>query len=224
MKITVSRLPLTLSSLALLACTSTTATQKDYSGFLSDYSQLEKVKLANGNSAMRWVSPDLKKGSYRQVFMDPVVVYPAPQNSAQVNAKLVKDAAKYLEETTTQQLRAAGIEVVDAPEMGALRLRAAITTVETSAEDFKAYEIIPIAAIIAGISAAAGTRDRIVEAYMEAELTDISTGKVLVQVVKKGISPETVENDKAKVSMEQLKPTLDSWAQDAANFVHTSLH
>lgn len=218
-KRTYGYLLLACSSILLIACTSTTAGKQDYSGFLSDYSQLQKVKLADGTPTMRWVSPSLKGSSYRKVFIDPVVVYPAPKSTAEVSAQLITDAAAYLEQALALQLRGAGMEVVDAPEPGTLRLRAAITTVETKAEDFKAYEIIPIAAIIAGVSAATGSRDRNVEAFVEVEVTDISTNEVMARAVKKGISEEKLPNDKTKASMDQLKPTLDAWAKDAGSFV-----
>lgn len=219
-----SRFLLLLGSVLLLgACTSTTATKENYSGFLADYSQLEKVKLADGTATLRWTSPDLKGKNYRKIFIDPVVVYPAPKSSAQVNYKLIIDAAAYLEKAVAQQIRGAGMEVVDTPAPGTLRLRAAITTVESKAEGMKAYEVIPIAAIVAGISTVAGTRDRNVEAFLEAELTDISSGEVMARVVKKGISEKTLENDKTQVQVKDLKPTLDRWAKDAAVFAEAML-
>lgn len=218
------RLLLALGAMLLLgACTSSTANKENYSGFLKDYSQLEKVKLADGTPTMRWVSPKLKAGNYTQIFIDPVIVYPAPKSSAQVHYKLILDAASYLEQAVAQQIRGAGMEVVDYPAPGALRLRAAITTVESKAEGLKAYEVIPIAAIVAGVTTATGARDRNVEAFLEVEVTDISTGEVMSRAVKKGISENTLENDKTQVQMKDLKPTLDRWAKDAATFAETML-
>lgn len=209
--------------LLLTACTSSTSTQENYSGFLNDYSQLQKVKLADGVPTMRWVSPDLKGKHYRKIFIDPVIVYPAPKSSKQVHYKLILDAASYLEQAVAQQIRGAGMEVVDYPAPGALRLHAAITTVESKAEGMKVYEVIPIAAIVAGVSAATGARDRNVEAFMEVEVTDIDSGAVMARAVKKGISENTLENDKTQVQVNDLKPTLDRWAKDAAVFAETML-
>lgn len=213
---------LILLSLTLLACTNTAATQKNYSGFLSDYSTLEKVKLAEGGTAMRWVSPSLKQKTYTRVYIDPLVVYPAPKDEKQVDAKLVREAAAYLEQSVRQQLQGV-IQVVDEPEAGALRMRAAITAVETPTESFKPYEVIPIALIIYSVSSATGVRDHNINAYLEVEVTDIDTGEAMVRTVKKGISDETLENNKAKVGMAQLKPTLDRWANDAVNFTKAFL-
>lgn len=212
-----------VSMLFLSACTSTTADKENYSGFLNDYSQLQKVELADGTPTMRWVSPELKGKNYRKIFIDPVIVYPAPKSSKQVHYKLIIDAAAYLEKAVAQQVRGAGMEVVDTPAPGTLRLRAAITTVESKAEGMKVYEVIPIAAIVAGVTAASGTRDRNVEAFLEVEVTDISTGEVMARAVKKGISEETLENDETQVQVKDLKPTLDRWAKDAAAFAEAML-
>lgn len=101
---------------------------------------------------MRWVSPSLKKKPYTRVYLDPIVVYPAPKDEQQVDAKLVREA-------------------------GALRMRAAITAVETPTKSFKPYEVIPIALIVYSVSSATGIRDHNINAYLEVEVTDIDTGK-----------------------------------------------
>jgi len=214
---------LLLASVLLLgSCTSTTASKENYSGFMPDYSKLEKVTLPNGTKALRWESPELGNRTYTKVFIDPVIVYPKPKDTAEVQAQLVKDAAAYLDQNIRQHLGDV-IEVVDAPDEDTLRLRAAITAVNTTAEELKAYEVIPIAAIAAGISSATGTRDRNVEVFLEAELSDINTNEIMARVVKKGISKETLENNKSKVEMAQMIPMLDGWVEDAVNFVKTTL-
>jgi len=213
---------LLVSVLLLNACTSNTASKENYSGFMPDYSKLEKVTLPDGTKVLRWDSPALGKKTYTKVFIDPVIVYPKPKDTAEVQAKLVNDAAAYLDQNIRQKLGEV-IEVVDAPDADTLRLRAAITAVDTRAEELKAYEVIPIAAIAAGISSAAGTRDRNVEVFLEAELSDINTNEILARVVKKGISKETLANNKTKVEMAQLIPVLDGWSDDAVRFVKTSL-
>ena len=209
---------LVVTAMLLGACTSSTASKEKYSGFLSDYSGLQSVKLADGTKTLRWVSPNIKNKSYTKIYIDPVTVYPAPKDEKQVDAKLVRSAAAYLDQAVRQQLQGT-IQVVDSPEPGALRLRAAITAVETPAEGFKAYEVIPIALVVYGVSSATGARDRNVNAYLEAEITDIDSNEVLGYAVKKGVSDEQLENSEAKVSMAQLKPTLDAWAKDAVNFI-----
>lgn len=215
----------TSASLLLTACVSKTANQDNYSGFLKDYSQLEKVKLADGATAMRWISPELKPGTYSKIFIDPVIVYPEPKNTSTVDAKLIKDAAAYLETRIAAELTKSGIEVTTDPAAtGALRLAAAITTVETVSEGVQAYEILPIAAVLGGISVATGARDRVVTAYLEAEISDLQTGAVLSRTVKKGVSDKTIENDKTKVGMDLLKPTLDNWVSHGVTIISPLLH
>lgn len=217
-------LALLSASLLITGCVSKTASQENYSGFLKDYSQLEKVTLADGATAMRWISPDLKPGSYNKIFIDPVIVYPEPKNTATVDAKLVKDAASYLESSLAKELTKAGIEVTTDPSSAnTLRLHAAITTVDTVPEGMQVYEILPIAAVISGVSAATGGRDRVVTAYLEAEITDLQTGAVLSRSVKKGVSDKTVANDKTKAGMDLLKPTLDNWVTHGVMMAKTLL-
>ena len=83
----------------------------------------------------------------------------------------------------------------------------------------KAYEAIPISAIIAGANASGGGRDRNIDAFMEVEITDINTDEVLSRAVKKGTSPNILKDDKVKVTMDDLKPTLDIWAGNGAKVI-----
>ncbi|SED14403.1 DUF3313 family protein [Pseudomonas anguilliseptica] len=72
-------LALGLSVTVLLAgCASKTTQPSQYSGFLSDYSQLQPAQSASGAPVMRWVSPDFKAQNYRSVLVEKPVFYPAP--------------------------------------------------------------------------------------------------------------------------------------------------
>src|SRR5690606_13112869 len=131
-----------------------------------DYSQLKEVELEDGSKALRWVQAGVAERGYTQIYIEPVTIYPAPKDSSQVDTQTVRAAASYLDSQLQAQFGDV-MEVVKAPVPGALRLRAAITGVETRAEDFKAYEVIPIALIVAGVTSASGTRDRNVDTYLE---------------------------------------------------------
>lgn len=72
------------ASLLLGGCASKTTQPSQYSGFLSDYSQLQPATSASGAPVLRWVSPDYKATSYRSVYIEKPVFYPAPTPSAQV--------------------------------------------------------------------------------------------------------------------------------------------
>lgn len=210
------------SSLLLSACASKVVQKEQFSGFLPDYSQLQEVKLPDGSKTLRWALPGVADRGYTRIYIEPVAVYPAPRDASQVDAKTVQAAAAYLNGRLQTEFGKV-LEVVDGPMPGAVRLRVAITGVETRAEDFKAYEVIPIALIVAGVTSAAGTRDRNVDTYLEVEVRDASSGELLGLAVKKGISPNTVENKNAQVTLGDVKPTLDQWAKDGAGAVKAFL-
>ena len=64
---------LSFTVITLVACASSIAKKESFSGFLSDYSQLTKVKLASGEHTLRWLSPSLKDNTYSKIFIDPVI-------------------------------------------------------------------------------------------------------------------------------------------------------
>lgn len=206
--------------LLLGACASKVAQKEQFSGFLRDYSQLQEVKLADGSKTLRWVAPGVKDQGYTNIVIEPVAVYPAPKDAGQVDAKTVQAAAAYLDHQLRNQL-AGVMHVTTVAGPHTLHLRAAITGVETRAEDFHAYEVIPIALIVAGVSSAAGTRDRNVDTYLEVEVSDASSGEIVGLAVKKAISPTTVENKDTAVTLNDVKPSLDLWAKDAASTLKT---
>ncbi len=207
---------------ALAACASKTADVSQYSGFLGDYSKLEKTKAEDGMPVMRWASPELKNRTYTHLIIDPVVIYPKPVATEQVDVATAVQAVAYLDKEVRKKVQD-DITLVDVPQANTVRMRAAVTGVKTQAEDFQFYEVIPVSLVISGAMAAAGERDRNVNVYLEVELTDASTGEVLGRAVRKAISANTVKNDKVEVTLDDIKPTLDLWADQAEQFVQRTL-
>jgi hypothetical protein len=205
---------------ALLAgCMSTKPDQSNYSGWMKDYSNLTEFKTATGGTSMRWISPSLKKGQYSAVMIDPIAYYPAPPADSQVPQKTIQALPTYL----MQQLRnnlGSNIEIVQQAGPGVLRLRAAITGVDTPTEGLQAYEVIPVALVFAGVTTATGHRDHNTLVYMEAQLIDSQSGDLLAKAVRKGIG-ENLKNKNAEMTLEDAKPVLDNWAKDAAVFAKT---
>ena len=98
-----------------------------------------------------------------------------------------------------------------------LIFRAAITGVSTSTEPLKPYEIIPIALVTAAAMTAAGERDKNSELFLEAEFIDASTGKPVLQVVRKGFGKD-LEDNKQQVTLDTLKGVIDSVVRDIEQF------
>lgn len=210
-------LSIALSATLLLAgCASKTTTPDQYSGFLSDYSQLQPAQSASGAPVMRWVSPDFKAQNYRSVLVEKPVFYPAPTPSEQVSQKTLDEIASYLQQAL--QLELAGqYRVVQQADQDTLVLRSAISAVSLSAEGLKVYEVIPIALVAAAASTAAGTRDLNTNIYVELEAIDGRNSQPMARVVRKGHGLQ-LENDSTQLALKDIKPALDSWAKDARNF------
>lgn len=212
-----SALSLVLSSALLLAgCASKTPTPSQYSGFLSDYSQLQPAQSASGAPVMRWVSADFNIENYRSVLVERPQFYPAPTPHSQVSQQTLDDIALYLQQAIRREL-AGRLRVVEHADRETLVLRSAITAVNLSPEGLKVYEVIPVALVAAAASTAAGTRDLNTEVYVELEAIDGRTSQPMTRVVRKGHGLK-LENDSTQLQLKDIKPALDTWAQDARLF------
>lgn len=204
------------STLLLVGCASQTPQPSQFSGFLADYSQLKPDASASGAPVLRWISPDFKAANYTQVYVEKPVFYPAAQPSEQVSQATLEQISEYLQKAIEREL-AQRMQVIDSPTAGSLVLRSAITSVSSSAEGLKLYEVIPVALVMAAANAAAGTRDRDTNIYIEIEALDARTSQPLVRVVRKGHGL-ALENDSTQLTLKDIRPALDTWAQDARDF------
>jgi hypothetical protein len=187
-----SALSLVLSSALLLAgCASKTPTPSQYSGFLSDYSQLQPAQSASGAPVMRWVSADFNIENYRSVLVERPQFYPAPTPHSQVSQQTLDDIALYLQQAIRLEL-AGRLRVVEHADRETLVFAAAAST-------------------------AAGTRDLNTEVYVELEAIDGRTSQPMTRVVRKGHGLK-LENDSTQLQLKDIKPALDTWAQDARLF------
>lgn len=213
---------ITIASLAFLsACTSVTPVEKQYSGYLGDYSQLEEVKMADGSDARRWISPELKKKHYKNIILPQVTFFPAPRPSAQVRLEHLNKVSTYLTERLREELGKSFV-ITDVPGPDTANIQIAITGVATPLEGLKFYETIPIALAFAGASTAMGYRDRVIVVYVEGLVTDSVTGEELAKSVRQGVG-ESLRDDQEQLDVVKLKGLLDHWAVDIANTVDTNL-
>lgn len=214
---TLKTLGLALSASVLLAgCASNTPTPSQYSGFLSDYSQLQPTQSPSGATVMRWVAPDFQLANYSSVLVEKPLFYPAPTPSAQVSQQTLNDIASYLQQAIRLEL-APRMRIVEQADRDTLVLRSAITAVNLSPEGLKVYEVIPIALVAAAASTAAGTRDLNTEIYVELEAIDGSNSKPMARVVRKGHGLQ-LENNSTQLRLDDITPALDTWAKDARDF------
>lgn len=214
-----TRLPFAIAlsvSLFLTGCASQTTTPDQYSGFLSDYSQLKPAQSASGVPVMRWVAADFKPQNYHSIYVEKPVFYPAPKPNDQVSQQTLDEIAVYFQQAIQREL-ASSMTIAHHPDANSLILRTAISAVELTPEGLKVYEVIPIALVAAAASTAAGTRDLETNIYVELEALDGASRKPVTRVVRKGHGQQ-LENSSTQLSLKDIKPVLDEWAQDIRNF------
>jgi len=203
-------------ALVLAGCSSQKPDASQYSGFLGDYSQLKPATSPSGQPVLRWVDPNLKLQNYSSVLVERPVYYPPPKPNENIDQKTLNEIPDYLKKQVELQL-GNRYRIVQQADRDTLVLRTAITGVNISTEGLKAYEVIPIALVVAATTTAMGTRDQDTEVYVEFEALDGATSKPVAKVVRKGAG-KTLENTSTHLSLTDLKPVLDGWARDAANF------
>ena len=91
-----------------------------------------------------------------------------------------------------------------------MRASIAITGVEKSKEELKAYNFVPVAAVFRGAQAATGNVATYIDTRFEAEMVDSVTGEQVAAVVAKGIE-ETEKRSGDSLRFDDIKPTLDKW-------------
>lgn len=205
-----------LSGVMGAGCTSQVAKQDQYSGFISDYSNLKETKSASGKEVMRWRDPAFKTSDFTQLVFQPVTFYPAPKPTEQISDQTLQQVLAY----ANDQLRAAlgkRFKLVSTPGPNTAIFRAAITGVDTANEGLKAYQVIPVALVVSGAMAASGTRTQDTELYMEGEFLNAETGKPVLKVVRKGFGKK-IDNASQKVTVDDLKVTIDDMVQDIKLF------
>jgi hypothetical protein len=183
-------------------------------GFLGDYSMLKPEKDANGEEVMRYVNPKLAPGGpYRQLLIDAAQFYPAAQPSEYVDAKTFNDVRNYVDVQMRNKL-GAKVPLASQPGPGVVRVRTAITSVDTQSAEFKVYEVLPVSMVYSLI------RGRGKEGLLgiEVEMLDSQTGERLGAAVRHGTSDRFRGRDE-KLTLEQLKPVLDEWTAAGAQFV-----
>ncbi len=208
-----------LAGLSILAgCASTqtakVASKEQFSGYLSNYADLKEVKTKNGKGFLRWLSPDVKPGMYSKVYLEGVIFYPKLKPEALAGRDTLIQIGEYFSDAIKRELSEAGV-LATGPGPGVAEMQLAITGVYISDEGMKAYEVVPVAAVIGLGEAALGERDQIVQLVMEGKMTDSQSGKLLATAVFKGLGKD-LKNDKTQLTLDDVKPVLDGWAKNIA--------
>jgi hypothetical protein len=212
-----------LAGLMLGGCTSKVTEKEQYSGYLSTYNNLQEVKTPSGGTAMRWVSPSFNPNAYDTVAFTRLEMYPAPKPNERVNQQTLTEIQNYMtnkaKATLGQKYRVVSSPAAAPAGAKTLVMRAAITGVSASPEGMHWYEVVPIAAVVGGVSAATGIRDENTELYIEAEFIDAKSNQSVGRVVRK-VFGTTLENDKQKITSQDFKTAIDKLGSDFQAFIN----
>lgn len=203
---------LCVAAIAIAGCASKVTQPDEYSGFLSDYSQLKQAKSPSGAEVMRWIDPTLDLSRYNAVYVEPTQFYPKPQATTKIPDGTLNGINLYFNQALKREL-VKSLPLANAPGPGVIVVRAAITAVSSKTEGLKPYEFIPVALVAAAVSTGAGIRDQETTLGTEAQFLDGASGKVLAEVVRKGTG-KPLANDSQVMKADDMKSVIDGWASD----------
>lgn len=201
-------------TLALSGCASKYVEPEQYSGFLKDYSLLKEAKSPSGAEVMRWIEPGVNVNQFKSVYIEPSQLYPKPQPTEKLPANTLNGITQYYDQALKTAF-AKELPLADGPGPQTLVVRPAITAVSASTKSLRPYEVIPIALVAAGVSAATGIRDQDTSLSTEAVFIDSTNNKVVAEVVRKGAGAD-LDNSSQAMQPKDFRAVLDVWASDMA--------
>lgn len=212
MKLKLLALPLCLASFVLAGCASKYVESEQYSGFLKDYSILKEDESPSGAPVLRWIQPGVDVGRYTSVYVEPSQLYPQPQPTEKIPASTLKGITQYYDQALKTQFSKV-LPLASSPNSQTLVVRPAITAVSASTKGLRPYEVIPIALVAAGVSAATGIRDQDTSLATEAAFIDGGNSKVVAEVVRKGAGTD-LDSSSQVMQATDFRAVLDVWAAD----------
>lgn len=183
---------------------------KDFSGWLKDYDTLTYNEERNAFL----FSNEEYRGKFEKVMLDPVQLYSAKGKSDNEDAA---KAAEYLNDGIRKLFADKGILATE-PGPKVVRLKLAITGVEKTKEELKAYNLIPVSAVFRGAQEVTGNVATYIATMFEGEAVDSTSGDRVLAIVIKSIS-ETKKRSGDILTFEDFKPTLDQWLEQYSNTV-----
>lgn len=165
----------------MVGCSNTTRDRNvDYSGFLGDYSMLEKG--GSDQAERRYLRPHVDWASYDKILLDPVTLWRGDESKR--DGTPPKDAQKmvnYFYAIIKKDLEEQGFEIVAAPAPGTLRLQVAITKLEESHVAMDVVSsVVPVTLAVSGLEKViTGKPSFVGQAAIEVKVTDSHSGELL---------------------------------------------
>ena len=206
-----------VSGLLLAGCTSSITSKEQYSGFLSNYNNLQETTSASGHKVLRWVAPGFDQHAYDAVVFNKLELYPAPKPDERVSQETLQELQTFTS-TSAKNVLSQTYRVVNSLEAvpagsRALVMHAAITGVSATNKGMRWYEVVPIAAVVGATQAATGHRTQDTELFIEADFVDAATGAPVVKVVRK-VFGESLRNSSQPVTANDFRAAITGLTND----------
>lgn len=147
---------------------------KPQSGFIPDYSLLQKVDGPKGSQIYRYRKTGVAPENFNAVLIDPVVLNQASPEG-QLTADVLTQTRTALDQHIRESVAARGMKIVTEPGPGVLRVSVAISGAELETEGFKPRNILPISAVMKLASKATGMESKTPTLLVESKLVDTQT-------------------------------------------------
>ncbi|MYZ45633.1 DUF3313 domain-containing protein [Schauerella aestuarii] len=213
-------LSMSVAAVVLLASCASTAPPKE-SGFLPDYSKLQRADAPGGGTRLLYVNPAFVPANYDAIYLEPLRYYPTPQPSDKVSMQTLETLRVYADQSLRSKV-GQRIRIVNAPGPRVARWQIAVTAVGADTEALKAYQYIPIGLAITGAMALAeGGRPQMASIAIENHVTDSTTNVLLFASVRGGTGEQikSASQGAPTVQPDDLKPLIDQWTDAAAGEV-----
>lgn len=196
----------------LSGCANNIADPDKYSGYIGDYSNLEEYKTASGTDVLRWVALGFSIEKYDDIYFNDIVYYPEPKPSTQVGKEVLDKLLSY-----------SNIKIKDAiskwkkltatPGDKSLIFKGAITGVNASQQGLQFYEVVPVALLVASTQMMTGHRTMDTSLFLEGELIDAKTNKVVLKFVRKQ-SGNNIKNENTPVKLQDFRNAFNKITYD----------
>lgn len=151
---------------------------KPQSGFISDYSLLQKVDGPKGSQIYRYRKTGVAPENFNAVLIDPVVLNQASPEG-QLTADVLTQTRTALDQHIRESIAARGLKIVTEPGPGVLRVSVAISGAELETEGFKPRNILPISAVMKLASKATGMESKTPTLLVESKLVDTQSQEMV---------------------------------------------
>ncbi|TCI05152.1 DUF3313 domain-containing protein [Corallincola luteus] len=195
-------------------CASAPDLDQSHSGFLSNYNKLAEVE--GEDHLLRYRNDNADLSTFSSITVAPTTTMIA-DSMATDSSLTVEQQQQLAVHFANQMQNKIGNEVLLSGDGNPLLLRSAFTGITNTSEDLAFYQYIPVALIVTGIKEAAGKRDKIPMMFLEFELTDKTTGEVIMQSMRRvqldEISPEELEEQGAAAILPRIDSAVEQFEQ-----------